>query len=583
MTIAVLDFGGQYTHLITQRIRKLGVYAAIENPDLSTVTANEYTGIILSGGPDSVLSINCIDYNHQIFDLQIPILGICYGHQLICKHFGAKINKGRTTEYGSATLSLKEPDNPNLVNTINGQVWMSHSDTVEELPNCLWASASTENCEIAAVQHLSKRIYGVQFHPEVKHTPDGDKLFEKFLQICNCKFGWSMENYLDYSISKIQKQCDNKSVFMLLSGGVDSTVAFTLLTRALGDRVLGLHIDNGFMRYKESEQVVQALKIKNLCVVDASAQFYEALENVVDPQEKRKIVGNLFLDVQQQELERLGLGEEWLLGQGTIYPDTIESGATKHSNVIKTHHNRVDRVQELIAAGKIIEPIVDLYKDEVREIGTLLGLPKDLIWRHPFPGPGLSIRILCNLGNGTNLDVLEYKINKFISHTGLRALPLPIKSVGVQGDARTFAHPVLLCGKTDWNNIAKISTAITNHFSEINRVLWCEKVWKRAYLTNATMNKKRIEKLQSVDHLVTQFLHDKKLYDKFWQCPVVLIPCSSEPNEESIVLRPVESTEAMTANFARMDFETLQELNNKLSYNVLYDVTNKPPGTIEWE
>jgi len=593
MSVAVVDFGGQYAHLLAQQIRKLGVHSVIVNPQLSTDQAKQFKGLILSGGPHSVYSDELI-HNKEIFNIGIPILGICYGHQLLCKHFGATVISGHSIEYGPAKLLNTRGV---LFNALEiPQVWMSHSDTVIDLPPCLQITANTDDCAIAAIEHTQLPIYGVQFHPEVKHTLCGRELLMNFLKLCDCSFDWDIQDYLQTLIENLRNKYINNSVFMLLSGGVDSTVAFTVLNQALGaNRVLGLHIDNGFMRYNESRQVAEAFQKLAISVVDASEDFYTALDGITDPQQKRIIIGNLFLDIQQREIEKLGLGSEWLLGQGTIYPDTIESGGTQNSKIIKTHHNRVDRIQELISQGRVVEPLVDLYKDEVRELGELLGLPHDLVWRHPFPGPGLAIRTLCNIGTcSTDLAPLQAAVNLLISDYPVNAIILPIKSVGIQGDTRSFAHPVLLVNSAeasiDWYTLEKVSTLITNQFNQVNRVLFqlaSKAEWRKPCLITATLTKSRLRELQRIDHIVTEFLKHNQLYEKVWQCPVVLIPCAPVENSESIVLRPVESTEAMTANFSKLPQELLTNLANNLLdstiASILYDITNKPPGTIEWE
>ena len=298
----------------------------------------------------------------------------------------------------------------------------------------------------------------------------------------------------------------------------------------------------------------------------------------------------MFIDIQQRELQKLGLGSEWLLGQGTIYPDTIESGGTANSQVIKTHHNRVERIQEMLAQGLVVEPLADLYKDEVRELGEILGLPRDLVWRHPFPGPGLAIRILCNDQPAQSFQELQKGVNILLQDYALDVVVLPLKSVGVQGDARTYAHPVLLVGNADWDILETVSTMITNTFPEINRVLYqvaTWKTWTTPFLGSGTLTIDRIERLQTADHITTRMLKSSGLYDKVWQCPMVLIPCAPVQGTESIVLRPVDSTEAMTANFSRLHWEKVVNIGMTLLSptitSVLYDITNKPPGTIEWE
>ncbi len=592
MTIAILDFGGQYTHLLAQKIRKLGVYSVIHSPEIHTDLL-EYKGLILSGGPHSVNEDAAPLYNPDIFNLGIPILGICYGHQLICKYFDSEIQPGVKTEYGSAVITCN--DTCQILEGIDqSKVWMSHSDTVLRISNCLQVTAKTENCEIAAIEHTTHKIFGVQFHPEVTHTKYGNTVLRNFLIMCGCSFDWSVKDYLNVLISKLRQRCEHKSVFMLLSGGVDSTVAFTLLNIALTPaRVLGLHIDNGFMRYNESKEVTATFKklhISNFIVIDASEDFHAALIDATDPQQKRQIIGDLFIDIQQRELTKLGLGPDWLLGQGTIYPDTIESGGTKNAKVIKTHHNRVDRINELIELGLVVEPLVDLYKDEVRELGELLGLPHDIVWRHPFPGPGLAIRLLCNDRETTcDLRRVQDRVSKILPKN-LSGIVLPIKSVGVQGDVRTYAHPVLLVGDANWDELEGVSTRITNTFPEINRVLYqlaSTTKWTVPFLSKVTITNPRIKQLQDVDWLVTQFMKQSGIYSDIWQCPVVLIPCAPCPNTESIVLRPVDSSEAMTASFSRLNIASVRQLARSLLSaeisSISYDITNKPPATIEWE
>lgn len=579
MTIAILDFGGQYTHLLAQRIRKLNVHSVIIPP--TTPDISLYDGLILSGGPHSVNDPNAPLYNEQLFDLDIPILGICYGYQLLCKHFGATIESHNSVEYGKATMRSKKKGLFKKV--IDNTVWMSHSDTVIKLPSILKVIAETTD-GITAVKHVSKRIYGVQFHPEVKHTEDGDRILKNFTKICKCVYSWSSKNQMTRIINDI-KTID-KNVLVLLSGGVDSTVTFALLNKALGTRrVLGLHINNGFMRYKESEQVLQAfeeLGMTNYIYVDASQQFYQALKGITDPQEKRKIIGEMFINVQQEQVRKMEL-DGWILGQGTIYPDTVESGDGS-AQVIKTHHNRIDRIQEMIARGEVIEPLSELYKDEVRELGMKLGLPAHLVHRHPFPGPGLAIRTLCVT---ERVSVDQSIIDNILQGTLLKGYILPVKSVGVQGDYRTYKHPIALIGRADWDTLEDVSTKLINSLQDVNRVVWALAYngdVKKMIHKVTDVNNRRIQRLQLIDNYVTEYMRENNLYDKIWQCPVVMIPCGIHKGSESIVLRPVNSTEAMTANFARVDFKPLAEkLLSPFINAVFYDITNKPPGTIEWE
>ncbi|MFA5948427.1 MAG: glutamine-hydrolyzing GMP synthase, partial [Candidatus Gracilibacteria bacterium] len=487
---------------------------------------------------------------------------------------------------------------------------------------------------------FEKNIYGIQFHPEVTHTPCGMKILENFVKITKAKKQWNIENYIEFIKKEIKEKVKNKKVFMLVSGGVDSTVAFALLEKALGnEKIYGLFVDTGFMRKNERAEVVEGLKlagIKNLHVKDASKEYFEALKGVYEPEQKRKIIGDLFLTIKDQVSSELKLNpNEWIMGQGTIYPDTIETGGTKHADKIKTHHNRIDKIQELIKQGKVIEPICQLYKDEVRTLGKKLKLAEHLVSRHPFPGPGLAVRCLCAKSEDypENYLAVEKAINNIVKKSGLKAKILPIKSVGVQGDERTYRHPVCIYGKVkNWEILSKISTQLTNKFPEINRVILGLNIPEKINMTiqNGYLTKARIDVLSEADDIVMNHIRQAGIFKDIWQFPTVLIPVSidggtSEKSSstalsgnfdshvlavhseskfpcrlvsdnfsevpkymESVVLRPVCSEEAMTANFYRMDFKKLEALYKKLIATkhlsgVFYDITNKPPATIEWE
>ncbi|MCH2207897.1 MAG: glutamine-hydrolyzing GMP synthase [Lentisphaerales bacterium] len=595
--IGVLDFGGQYAHLIANRVRRLGVYSEIVRPTAQLSELKDYSGLIFSGGPHSVYADDAPAFNADILNFDKPILGICYGHQIICHTLGGEVKPGEVKEYGTAYVNINE--NSGIYEGLEKSevMWMSHGDSVKTLPENFVITASTDDCPVASVAWPERKIFGLQYHPEVTHSENGLKLMENFLKVCECDFEWSLQSYLDQSIKDIQEQAAGRKVFLLVSGGVDSNVAFSLLNKALGEEnVYGLHVDNGFMRLNESQWVKETLKeygFDNFHVVDAGETFLKNVEGVWEPQEKRKIIGDTFLDVKDQAVEDTHmLDETWMLGQGTIYPDTIESGGTEHAALIKTHHNRVDRITELIEQGKVIEPLADLYKDEVRELGELLGLPHKLVWRHPFPGPGLGVRVLCS-GDEVSEDYsdVEAKINGLIAEHNLTARVLPVKSVGVQGDARTYAHPCLITGDADWETLAAVSTNITNRFQEVNRVVYqiSDEDWSgKITLTKAFLTKDRLDLLREADHVVTEYLYDEKLYEDIWQMPVALLPVSLHAGNESLVLRPIDSTEAMTANFSRLPMEKVKKMaqlvQDKVHFDgIFYDVTNKPPGTIEWE
>jgi len=393
-------------------------------------------------------------------------------------------------------------------------------------------------------------------------------------------------------------QIGDRSVFFLLSGGVDSTVAFTLLSEVLPpDRLYGLFIDTGFMRSNEGNAVRDALSghgIK-LNIEDASHLFFERLSGIVDPEQKRRIIGDLFLEVQARCVERLDLDpERWILGQGTIYPDTIESGGTKKSHLIKTHHNRVPAIQGLIDAGRIVEPIKDLYKDEVRDLGRLLSLPDDLVKRHPFPGPGLAIRCLCAADDDWNISAIENHLSnqpilEMIRTHSLTCHVMPIRSVGVQGDQRTYAKPAVLRGAwPEWEILLELAR-MPNATRAVNRVLFHVAGVFPDGVRKSELTRERLSKLREADDIVSKFLLEKEIYDEIWQFPVVIVPLGRrDVIEEAIILRPVISADAMTVSPYPMRREQTADLAARLIAiggigSVFFDLTTKPPGTIEWE
>lgn len=597
--IAVLDFGGQYAHLIANRIRRMGVYSEILDGNTDAKKLLDYKGIVLSGGPASVNIAGSLKADPGIYELGVPILGICYGHQLTAFVLGGEVEPGRVSEYGPATVKFAQKNGifEGLQN--EERVWMSHFDQVVKVPHGFEIVGSTQDCSIAVMADFKRNIYCMQFHPEVTHTPCGKLIFENFIALTQAKREWNLDMYIENILKEIKKRVGGKKVFLMVSGGVDSTVAFLLLEKALGaDRVYGLLVDTGFMRMNERKEVEAALKkvgIVNLYVYDASKEYFAALRGVYEPEKKRQIIGDLFLDIQAKVSEELGLNEEeWFLGQGTIYPDTIETGGTKHADVIKTHHNQVERIKKLDAAGKIIEPLKQLYKDEVRLVGERLGLPEHLIWRHPFPGPGLAVRCLCAKGPDLppNADVLENKMVEVAKEFGVKTKVLPLKSVGVQGDERTYRHPVLVYGKQlSWDDLDILSTRLTNQFKEVNRVLYglSPNVFEDFAVVDSFLTPERISSVQKADKIVMDYLLEAEIDMEIWQFPTVLLPIRlTSQSGESLVLRPVCSEEAMTANFYMMDFGKLNELVKRLIglegiSAIFYDVTNKPPGTIEWE
>lgn len=595
--IAVLDFGGQYTHLIANRVRRLGVYSEVLSPEVDLRKLKKFAGIILSGGPDSVYDKNAPSLNPEILELELPVLGICYGHQLMVYTMKGDVRRGTIREYGLAVLNMKTESAVFKEIPRETNIWMSHGDTVAKLPPGFKAIASTVDCEYAAIENLQRKLFGFQFHPEVTHTDEGMKMLSNFIDICNCKRTWNVADHLAGLYRNLKESAKGKKVFLLVSGGVDSTVAFALLNNALGkDRVFGLHIDTGLMRKGESSETIKVLHelgFTNLSVTYAGETFINALKGVYKPEEKRRIIGETFLDVKDREIVRFGLDEnDWLFAQGTIYPDTIESGGTKNAKVIKTHHNRVDRIQKMIKKGLVLEPLASFYKDEVRKTGIDLGLPKALIWRHPFPGPGLGVRILCSDGKANpDIEKIENKVRNSFVLKNRELFVLPVQSVGVQGDMRTYAHPAVITGNMDFSGLEDLSTKITNAFQEINRVLLLLSSKTRLSslrLLSCDVSPLRIKKAREADAVSNAILEKHGLMSEIWQMPVVLLPLTDEHGNEAIVLRPVVSQEAMTARVYALPENVVAEMAEELLSisgigTVFYDITHKPPATIEWE
>ena len=620
--IVVLDFGSQYAHLIAKRFRMLGYYSEIALPSADISVFENAKGIVFSGGPSSVYDEKVPEFNSKILELDIPILGLCYGHYIVQLGYGGKVKKADVGEFGFATLELNENVKCPLFDGIEKeqQVWMSHQDAVYECGEGFEIVGSTKDCKFAAMQNLSKKRFSLQFHCEVKDTPCGNKLFENFALFCKMEKNWDQDTVLEIILDNIKKDAKDKNVLLFLSGGVDSTVAFALLNKALGqERVLGLHIDNGFMRKNESQNVADLYHkfgFTNFIVEDASESFLNAVKGLTDPQKKRMAVGENFISVRNEVVAKQHLDEDkWLLAQGTLYPDIIESGGTKNSNTIKTHHNRVDGIQKLLEKGLVIEPIKELYKDEVRSIGKKIGLNDELVMRHPFPGPGLSINVLCSDGvlsdgdkaelNNAQKELEKIELTQFCEKCTAKITRsvLPVKSVGVQGDFRTYRFPAVLTFAEEengfyhiphkWEKIESASSTITNSSSLINRTIL--RLWKRPGLSDGDFkllegycDKKRLDQLREVDNIVLTELHKSNWYNRIFQHLTIDIPYASKADHACFVLRPVVSEDVMTARFAHLDLELLKVIIEKISKldfvdALYYDVTNKPPATFGWE
>lgn len=509
--IIIVDFGGQYCHLIGRRIREHKVYSEIVPHDVTPeeikALNREFNikGIVLSGGPYSIYEENSPKCSKEILEMNIPVLGLCYGHQLIAHLSGGEVRRMKKMEYGTTIVTIDKP-----VEILKGlrkkeKVWMSHSDAVYRLPQEYEVLAHTENCPIAAFKHKWKSIYGLQWHPEVTHTESGGKMLRNFIfKICKCQANWKMKSFVKKTIQEIKQVIGNKKGVIALSGGVDSSTTAVLASKAIGRNLTAVLVDHGFMREGETELIKNTFKKfdLNFIIVDAKERFLNRLKGVTDPEQKRKIIGEEFVKIFEEVARKVGA--EYLL-QGTIYPDRIESGFRKHSDKIKTHHN-VAGLPTKIEFREIVEPLRDLYKDEVRKVAEELKIPKEIIWRQPFPGPGLAARIIGEV-------TLE-----------------------------------------------------------------------------------KIEIIRKADKIVTEEIEKSGLSEDLWQYFAVLtntkstgVKGDSRSYSYTIAIRAVKSKDAMTAEFAKIPYDVLERISTRITNEipqvtrVVYDITHKPPATIEWE
>lgn len=496
--IIVLDYGSQYNQLITRRIREFGVFSELMSHRITAeeVKAMNPKGIILSGGPNSVYDEGAFSIDPKIFELGIPVLGICYGMQLITYNLGGKVEPAKNREYGQATLEVTSDDAVLFAGTPKEQtVWMSHGDLVTQVPEGFERVGTSKDCPIAAIQDTNRNFYGIQFHAEVRHSEYGNELLRHFaLDVCQCKGDWTMDNFIDMQVAKIREQVGDKKVLLGLSGGVDSSVVGVLLQKAIGDQLTSIFVDHGLLRKDEGEQVMEALGGKfglNIIKVDAKDRFLNKLAGVSDPEKKRKIIGNEFVYVFDDEATKLA-GKEGIsfLAQGTLYTDVIESG-TETAQTIKSHHNVGGLPEDM--QFELIEPLNTLFKDEVRELGTQLGMPNSIVWRQPFPGPGLGIRVIGEITE-EKLEIVRESdaiLREEIANAGLdrdiwqyfTVLP-GIRSVGVMGDGRTYDYTVGIRAVTSidgmtadfaripWDVLQKISVRIVNEVSHVNRIVY---------------------------------------------------------------------------------------------------------------
>lgn len=492
--VLVIDFGGQYNQLIARRVRECNVYCEVHSYKIAMEKIQELNpvGIIFTGGPNSVYTENAPRVSTKIFELSIPILGICYGAQLISFLLGGNVKTSDIREYGKSqtqfdTSSLLFKNLPKEATT-----WMSHTDSIVAIPDGFEISAKTDNCFVAAMQNKDKNIYAMQYHPEVDHTDNGNHMIKNFLyEVCGCIGDWTMANYAQTAISNIKLKVQDKKVLLALSGGVDSSVAAALLSKAIGNNLTCIFVDHGFMRHNEGDEIVEAFKNWDINFIRVNAQdkFLSRLNNIIDPETKRKIIGEEFIRTFETEAKKIGKVD--FLAQGTIYPDVIESGLGD-SAVIKSHHN-VGGLPEYVDFEDIIEPLRLLFKDEVRSLGLELGLAPYLVFRQPFPGPGLAIRIIGEVTT-QKLDILKkadfifrQEIESANLHKNINqyfAVLTSMKSVGVMGDERTYDYTLALRGVTTsdfmtadfaripYDLLGKISTRIINEVSLINRIVY---------------------------------------------------------------------------------------------------------------
>ncbi len=508
--VAILDFGSQYGQLIARRVREQNVLSRICRADISAEELSKMPlkGLILSGGPASVYDKNAIRCDEKIFELDMPILGICYGMQLACQILGAKILPAERREYGRTNLSVL--DNSDLLANLSESItaWASHGDQIEDLGHNFTKLGSTDTCPFAAVRHNEKKFFGVQFHPEVSHTPKGSQILENFLyDICGCAGDWKMSDFASETIEAVRKQVGDDTVICGLSGGVDSSVVASLIHKAIGDQLVCIFVDNGLLRKNEREHVVSTFRNHfhmDLRVVDWSEQFLKRLAGVTNPQEKRKIIGAEFIEAFKSQASKIPNAK--FLAQGTLYPDVIESGSKDGNPAanIKLHHNVGGLPEQL--GFELVEPLRDLFKDEVRVVGEYLGLPEEMVWRHPFPGPGLAVRVI------------------------------------------------------------------------------------------GEVTEERLEILRAADEILIDEIKSAGLYRRISQALAVLLPISTvgvmgdERSYENVVaIRAVETVDFMTADFSRIPYEVLGIISNRIINEVrgvnrvVYDVSSKPPATIEWE
>lgn len=605
--VAILDAGSQFGKVIDRRVRELNVQSHIIPLDSADSELKKYDAIIISGGPESVYGDKAPKFNKNIFNLGLPVLGICYGMQLMNYVSNGNVVKTDKREDGPCKITV---DNKSLLFKDldkTQEVLMSHGDSItKNTISRLFTPTAFSGDLVAALENKTKKLYGVQFHPEVDLTLNGKKILKNFLfDIAGLKGDFTMTSRQQQAIAYIRKIVGNKKVLVLVSGGVDSTVCAALLAKAINPKkIFALHIDNGFMRLNESKMVISALKkIKiNVRLADASKQFWDQVDNTINPELKRQAIGDTFVKVAQAEIEKLGLDpNNVVLAQGTLRPDLIESASTiasKTADKIKTHHNDTQLVRDLRARGLVVEPLRELHKDEVRSLGLELGLPKKLIQRQPFPGPGLAIRIICSDQPYITSEFKEIsKELKKYNTAGLSVNLLPIQTVGVQGDGRTYSYLAGISGAKDWKKLISLAREIPKKIHQINRIVYIfgKKIDKPiTQITKTYLTPDVIKQLQLADDIVNKILFKNNLIKKLSQVPVILFPVNfGQENFRSIAIRTFITNDFMTGVPAvpgiDIPIKVVNEMVREILKNVpsisrvVYDLTSKPPGTTEWE
>jgi len=613
--VAILDAGAQYGKVIDRRVRGLMVQSDILPLDSPFEILEGYDAFIISGGPESVYEPNAPKPDARVFDCGRPLLGICYGMQLINQAFGGTIERKTTREDGQFSVTI-DPTNPFFTGLEPSQdVLMSHGDSIGEVAPGFQVIGTSDGI-IAAIADDARRIYGTQFHPEVDLTDNGSPMLGNFLfGVAGLEANYTLEDRLQEAIHYIQETVGDRQVLSFASGGVDSTVCSTLLGLALpSEQVHIVHVDTGFMRHEESEAVKQALQMAGieLEVVQAQDQFYNAttaingvetppLREVTDPEVKRTIIGDTFMRVMEGVVSEMQLDpENSVLAQGTLRPDLIESAsqlASSKAAVIKTHHNDTRLVRELRAKGQVVEPLQHLHKDEVRKLAESLGLPPELVWRQPFPGPGLAIRLLCSKEPyiTESFDDIIERLKEF-EESDIAAHLLPVRTVGVQGDGRSYSYLVGLSGSPDWQRLLTKAREIPKRVHEVNRVVYVfgDKLENPTLeITPTFPTPEAVQQLRLADYQVNEVLRKYGLHESLSQVPVVSFPVNfGEQGKRSIGIRTFITNDFMTGVPAlpgeHIPEEALEEMFKGVLKvpgiaRVVYDLTSKPPGTTEWE